>query len=79
MLSQGSVSLASTPSERFEAQYASTNRSGWEGVRMVLVYRHRWTGTETVQRDGKPQLGLGACQVRTSEGQTRHVSLVSTV
>jgi hypothetical protein len=54
-----------------------SNRLGWEVMRMVLVYRHRWTGTETFHRDGKQQLGLGDCQVRTGEGQTRHVYLVS--
>jgi len=54
-----------------------SNRLGWEVIRMVLVYRHRWTGTETFHRDGKQQLGLGDCQVRSGEGQTRHVSLVS--
>jgi uncharacterized protein YndB with AHSA1/START domain len=51
---------------------------GWEVIRIVLVYRHRWTGTETFHRDGKQQLGLGDCQVRSGEGQTRHVYLVST-
>jgi uncharacterized protein YndB with AHSA1/START domain len=55
-----------------------SNRLGWEVIRIVLVYRHRWTGTETFHRDGKQQLGLGDCQVRSGEGQTRHVSLVST-
>ena len=55
-----------------------SNRLGWEVIRIVLVYRHRWTGTETVHRDGKQQLGLGDCQVRSGEGQTRHVYLVST-
>jgi len=54
-----------------------SNRLGWEAIRMSLVYRHRWTGTETFHRDGKQQLGLGDCQVRSGEGQTRHVSLVS--
>ena len=54
-----------------------SNRLGWEVIRIVLVYRYRWTGTETFHRDGKPQLGLGACQGRSGEGQTRHVSLVS--
>jgi hypothetical protein len=54
-----------------------TNRVFWEVIRMVLVYRHRWTGTETFHRDGKQQWGLGDCQVRTGEGQTRHVYLVS--
>jgi len=54
-----------------------SNRLGWEVIRMILVYRHRWTGTETFHRDGKQQLGLGDCQVRSGEGQTRHVSLVS--
>jgi hypothetical protein len=54
-----------------------SNRLGWEVIRMVLVYRHRWTGTETFHRDGKQQLGLGDCQVRSGEGQTRHVYLVS--
>ena len=55
-----------------------SNRLGWEVIRMVLVYRYRWTGTETFHRDGKQQLGLGDCQVRSGEGQTRHVYLVST-
>jgi len=54
-----------------------SNRLGWEVIRRVLVYRHRWTGTETFHRDGKQQLGLGDCQVRSGEGQTRHVYLVS--
>ena len=54
-----------------------SNRLGWEVMRVVLVYRHRWTGTETFPRDGKQQLGLGDCQVRSGEGQTRHVYLVS--
>src|SRR3989442_15371322 len=30
-----------------------SNRLGWEVIRMVLVYRHRWTGTETFHWDGK--------------------------
>ena len=64
-----------------DAQEASkalvSNRLGWEVIRIVLVYRHRWTGTETFHRDGKQQLGLGDCQVRSGEGQTRHVYLVS--
>ena len=54
-----------------------STRLGWEVIRMVLVSRHRWTGTETFHRDGKQQLGLGDCQVRSGEGQTRHVYLVS--
>lgn len=54
-----------------------SNRLGWEVLRMVMVYRHRWPGTETFHRDGKPQLGLGDCQVRRGAGQTRHVYLVS--
>src|SRR5213082_3437361 len=55
-----------------------SNRLGWEVIRMILVYRHRWTGTETFHRDGKQQLGLGDCQLRDVQGQTRHISLVMT-
>jgi len=54
-----------------------SHRLLWEVMRMVLVYRHRWTGTETFHRDGKQELGLGEWQVRNGEGQTRHVYLVS--
>jgi hypothetical protein len=53
-----------------------TNRVQWEVTRVVRAYRHRWTGTETFHRDGKQQLGMGACQLRDSEGQTRHMYLV---
>jgi hypothetical protein len=54
-----------------------SNRLGGEVMRMVLVYRHRWTGTEPFHRDGKQQVGLGDCQVRSGAGQTRHGYLVS--
>jgi hypothetical protein len=54
-----------------------SHRLTWEVIRMVVVYRHRGTGTATVHRDGKQALGLGDCQVRSGAGQTRHVSLVS--
>jgi hypothetical protein len=53
-----------------------TNRVQWEVTRVVRVYRHRWTGTETFHRDGKQQLGMGDCQLRSREGQTRHLYLV---
>ena len=59
------------------SQALVSNRLGWEVIRMVLVYRYRWTGTETLHRDGKQRLGLGDCQGRSGEGPTRHVSLVS--
>ena len=53
-----------------------TNRIQWAVSRIVRGYRHRWTGTETFHRDGKQQLGMGDCQLRDSEGQTRHRHLV---
>ena len=53
-----------------------TNRTYWEVHRILKVYRKRWTGTETFHRDGKQHLGMGACQLRNSEGQTRHMYLV---
>ncbi len=42
----------------------------------MRVYLHRWTGTETFDRDGKQQLGLGDCQLRDVQGQTRPMYLV---
>lgn len=53
-----------------------TNRVGWEVCRILQVYRHRWTGTETFHRDGKQELGMGDCQLRDGRGQTRHMYLV---
>lgn len=53
-----------------------TNRVYWEVSRVVRSYRDRWTGTETFHRDGKQQLGMGDCQLRDGEGQTRHMYLV---
>ena len=53
-----------------------TNRTPWEVTRILQVYRHRWTGTETFHRDGKQELGMGDCQLRDGQGQTRHMCLV---
>jgi hypothetical protein len=53
-----------------------TNRAAWEVTRILRVYRHRWTGTETFHRDGKQELGMGDCQLRDGQGQTRHMYLV---
>lgn len=53
-----------------------TNRIGWEVTRILRVYRRRWTGTETFHRDGKQHLGMGDCQLRSGESQTRHMYLV---
>lgn len=53
-----------------------TNQTHWEVSRVLRGYRERWTGTETLHRDGKPHLGLGDCQLRSGEGQTRHFYLV---
>lgn len=53
-----------------------TNRVQWEASRIVRAYGYRWTGTETFHRDGKQQLGMGDCQLRDGQGQTRHMHLV---
>jgi hypothetical protein len=39
----------------------------WEAIRLVLVSRHRWTGTKTLHRDGNQELGLGAWQAVKGE------------
>src|SRR4051812_17404692 len=48
----------------------------WEVQRILKTYRKRWTGTETFHRDGKQHLGMGDCQLRSGESQTRHMYLV---
>ena len=53
-----------------------TNRTQWEINRILKTYRYRWTGTETFHRDGKQELGMGDCQLRSGQGQTRHMYLV---
>ena len=53
-----------------------TNRRRWETNRILKTYRSRWTGTETFHRDGKQELGMGDCQLRSGQGQTRHMYLV---
>jgi hypothetical protein len=65
--------------ERQDSQAAKilvTNQVCWDVVRILLVYRYRWTGTETFHRDGKQQLGMGDCQLLDGQGQTRHMYLV---
>lgn len=58
------------------AKVLVTNRTSWEVNRILGVYRQRWTGTETFHRDGKQALGMGDCQLRSGQGQTRHMYLV---
>jgi hypothetical protein len=53
-----------------------TNRTFWEAHRILKAYKRRWTGTETFHRDGKQHLGMGDCQLRNGQGQTRHMYLV---
>jgi len=53
-----------------------TNRTQWEITRIVRVYRRRWRGTECFHRDGKQHLGMGDCQLRDGQGQTRHLYMV---
>jgi hypothetical protein len=57
-------------------KFLVTSRVHWEINRILNVYRDRWTGTETFHRDGKQHLGMGDCQLRNGEGQTRHMYLV---
>jgi len=58
------------------AKVLITNRTRWEVTRILKTYRNRWTGTETFHRDGKQELGMGDCQLRSGQGQTRHMYLV---
>jgi hypothetical protein len=58
------------------AKVLVSNRTRWEVNRILKTYRSRWTGTETFHRDGKQELGMGACQLRSGQGQTRHMHLV---
>ena len=53
-----------------------TNKIHWHAERIIETYRCRWTGTETFHRDGKQELGLGDCQLRSGLGHTRHIYCV---
>lgn len=53
-----------------------TNGTHWEISRILRVYRRRWRGTECFHRDGKQHLGMGDCQLRNGQGQTRHLYMV---
>ena len=54
-----------------------TNRITWEVTRILQVYRCSARRLRrTFHRDGKQQLGMGDCQLRDPQGQTRHMSLV---
>jgi hypothetical protein len=58
------------------AKILATNQTHWEITRVLRGYGQRWTGTETLHRDGKQHLGFGECQLRSGVGQTRHTYLV---
>jgi hypothetical protein len=62
--------------DNMPAKVLVTNRTRWEINRILKTYRRRWTGTETFHRDGKQELGMGDCQLRSGQGQTRHMHLV---
>jgi hypothetical protein len=53
-----------------------TNKIHWNVERIIETYRCRWTGTETFHRDGKQELGLEDCQLRSGLGHTRHIYCV---
>ena len=53
-----------------------SNQTHWDVNRVLKVYRQRWTGTECFHRDGKQELGMGDCQLRSGQGQTRHMYMV---
>jgi len=53
-----------------------TNKIHWNVERIIETYRGRWTGTESFHRDGKQELGLEDCQLRSGTGQTRHIYCV---
>jgi hypothetical protein len=53
-----------------------TNRTPWAVSRIVRVDRPRGTGTESFPRDGPQPVGLGDCQLRDLQGQTRPMDLV---
>jgi len=53
-----------------------TNKIHWHADRIIETYRCRWTGTETFHREGKQELGLEDCQLRSDVGQTRHIYCV---
>ena len=53
-----------------------SNQTHWDINRLLRAYRHRWTGTECFHRDGKQELGMGDCQLRSGQGQTRHMYMV---
>jgi hypothetical protein len=61
------------------AKILVTNRTRWEITHILKTYRQRWTGTETFHRDGKQELGMGDCRLRSGQGQTRHMHLVMAV
>jgi len=70
------VMLWNNRRDQSPAKILVTNRTKWEVTRIVRGYRCRWTGTETYHRDGKQELGMGDCQLRSGQGQTRHMYLV---
>lgn len=69
------VILWDSKRDKQPCKFLVTNWGAWEVFRIFLVYRYRWTGTETFHRDGKQKLGMGDSELRDGQGQTRHMYL----
>lgn len=60
--------------EKEEMILLVTNAKSWKPESVIRTYNHRWT-IETFYRDGKQNLGLESCMLRSAEGAKRHLTL----
>ncbi len=61
--------------ENGEYEYLASNKTDWKIMEMLNVWKQRWS-IETLHKDCKQELGLGAYQMRNMNGIVIHLSLV---
>lgn len=71
----GKIGLLVLEKENSDYEYMVTNRTDYTSMEVLKIWKQRWS-IETLHKDCKQELGLGAYQMRNMNGIVIHLSLV---